>query len=85
MIEKINGVSTVKQRQYLKAENKAHDILKNNGYIAHGNAQDHFKTVCVFKKITAYHNQYIGKYKNFQEAKEILIDGLKHTLAEDIN
>lgn len=75
MIKRIKGVSTLKQREYIKAENKSYDTLVENGFIPNGrNHIDNFKTVSIFRKISAYENKFIGDYKNFQHAKEALVD-----------
>ena len=74
MIERTENLSIKEDREYLTAENEACDILRSSGYIASGNPSDNFKTIDVFKPIHPLHNEYIGKYKNFQEAKELLID-----------
>lgn len=80
MVKKIEGVAVNKQKEYIKAENKAHDDLIQNGYTPQG-ADKGFKTICVMKfehpefwgnpakrgKCEVYH------FKNWQEAAESLI------------
>ena len=79
MLERIDGVCTFKQPEYVKAENEAYDYLVEHGFTPQG-ADAGFKTVCVFKfehpefkdnpvkrgKCDIYH------FKNWQEAKEKL-------------
>lgn len=48
MVKKIDGISVNKQREYIKAENKAYDALVKNGYAPQG-ADEGFKTICVMK------------------------------------
>jgi len=74
MIDRNEGLSIMKQRNYITAENIACSILRNNGYIAHGNPRKLGRAVVVYKKINAYSSKYLGEYKNFQEAKEQLIE-----------
>lgn len=80
MVEKIEGISTLKQREYVIAENKAHDELIKNGFTPQG-ADVGFKTVCVmkFEHPEFYDNpvkcgkREIFHFKNWQEAVEKLI------------
>lgn len=79
MIERIEGISTFTQREYIIAENNAYDELVKNGFTPQG-ADAGFETVCVFKfeypefrdnpakrgKCEIFH------FKNWQEAKEKL-------------
>jgi len=76
MIEKVEGLSVLKQRDYITAEIEACDILRNNGYIASGSTTKLGEAVDIFKPISTYNNEFIGEYKNFQEAKEALIGQL---------
>ena len=80
MVEKIKGISTFKQKEYVLAEINAYDELMANGYIPQG-ADEGFKTVCVMKvEHPEFWNHPIkcGKceflhFKNWQEAVEKLI------------
>lgn len=76
MIERIKGVSTFKQKKYIKAENEAYDYLVSKGYTPQGVDTD-FKTVCVMK---FEHPEFLGNFikrgkceifhfRNWQEAK----------------
>lgn len=47
-INKIEGVSVLKQKEYVKAENKAHDYLIECRFLPQGITAD-FKKVCVFE------------------------------------
>ena len=80
MVERIEGISTFKQREYIIAENNAYDELRSNGYIPQGRDKG-FKTVCVMK---VEHPEFwehpikCGKrefyhFKNWQEALEELV------------
>lgn len=74
MIERIEGMSVAKQREYLEAENKAYDTLMEVGYLPYGNERTNWKTISVFKKVEPWgKSNYIGEYKNFQDAAEQLI------------
>lgn len=81
MVEKIEGMSTFKQREYIVAENNAHDELIKNGYTPQGIDAD-FKTVCVMKfEHPEFWNHPVkcGKreifhFKNWQEALEELVN-----------
>lgn len=80
MIEKLKGISVIKQRKYLGAENKAYNDLVKNGYTPQG-ADDGFKTVCVmkFENLKFLDNPVkrgeceVYHFKNWQEAAETLI------------
>lgn len=74
MIDRIEGLSVLKQRDYIKAENEACETLRSNGFIASGSSSKLGEAVVVFKKKNEYENDYLGEYKNFQEAKEQLIE-----------
>lgn len=74
MIEKIEGVCVAEQREYLEAENKAYDTLTEAGYLPYGNEKTKWRTISVFKKVEPWErSNYIGEFKNFQEAAEQLI------------
>jgi hypothetical protein len=75
MIERIEGIPTNKQREYLTAENEAYEILKQNGFIPNGMTND-FKKVVVFKIENVHRNNEkkdVFYFKNWQEATEVLI------------
>jgi len=81
MVEKMNGVSTFKQKEYIIAENNAHDELKKAGYLPQGYD---FKTkdVVVFKRINEHKNNEhtdVMHFKNWQYAKDFLIDRITKT------
>lgn len=75
MVERKSGMSLIKDRKYLSAENNAYDALVAKGYTPQG-ADTGFKMVCVMKfeypeyyanpakqgKCEVYH------FKNWQEA-----------------
>ena len=80
MVEKIKGVSTFKQKEYIVAENNAYDELVKNGFTPQGTDAG-FKTVCVFK---FEHPEFrdnpakrgeceVFHFKNWQEALEELV------------
>lgn len=48
MIERKNGISLIKEREYLSTENDDYDALIARGYTSQG-ADKGFKTVCVMK------------------------------------
>lgn len=81
MIEKIEGVSVIKQREYIIAESNAHDELVKNGYTPQG-ADKGFKSVCVMKfehPEFCYNPVRCGKcevfhFKNWQEAAFVLLN-----------
>ena len=80
MVEKIKGISIIKQREYIIAENSAHDELIKNGFIPQG-ADAGFKTVCVMRfEHPEFYNHPVkcGKreiyhFNNWQEALEELV------------
>ena len=80
MVNRIDGISVTKQREYINAENKAHDDLIKNGYTPQG-ADEGFKTVCVmkFEHPELYNNPVkrgnceVYHFKNWQAAAEALI------------
>jgi len=51
MIEKVEGLSVLKQRDYITAENEACEILRNNGYIASGSPTKLGEAVDIFKPV----------------------------------
>ena len=74
MIKRIEGISTLQQRDYIEAENKAHDQLLINGYLPQGMTKD-FKKVVVFKIENEHRSNEkrdIFYFQNWQEAKETL-------------
>lgn len=74
MIKKIEGLCTLYQKDYIKAENKAYDNLIINGFLPQG-ADKGFKTVCVMKIENEHRNNEkrdIWHFKNWQEALETL-------------
>lgn len=74
MIKRIEGLSTLHQRDYIEAENKAHDQLVSYGYIPQGRTKD-FKNVVVFKienQHTSNEKREIFYFQNWQEAEETL-------------
>lgn len=74
MIERIEGISVAEQRMYLEAENKAHDTLIESGYLPYGNEKTKWRTISIFKKVEpGERSNYIGEFKNFQDAMEQLI------------
>ncbi|MBU5332067.1 hypothetical protein KQI61_07635 [Anaerocolumna aminovalerica] len=75
MIKRIEGLSTLHQRDYIEAENNAHDQLISNGYLPQGMTKD-FKKVVVFKIENQHTNnekREIFYFQNWQEAAETLI------------
>lgn len=81
MIERIEGMSTFKQKEYIQAENNAHDELVKAGYLPQGYD---FKTkdVVVFKRINEHKsNEHtdVMHFKNWQHAKDFLIDKIIKT------
>lgn len=74
MIERIEGMSVAEQREYLEAENKAYDTLLEAGYLPYGNEKTKWRTISVFEKVKpGERSNYIGEYKNFQEAADRLV------------
>lgn len=92
IIERIKGVSTFKQKEYIIAENKAYDELIKNGYTPQG-ADDDFKSVCVMKfehpefwehpvkcgKCEVFH------FKSWQEAADVLADKKHNFIRKKVN
>lgn len=81
MIEKIEGMSTFKQREYMQAEHNAYEELVKAGYMPQGYD---FKTrdVVVFKRINEHKiNEHtdVMHFKNWQYAKDFLIDKITKT------
>ena len=79
MIKKIEGLCTLYQRDYIEAENKAHDNLMSNGYLPQG-ADKGFKTVCVMRIENEHSNnekREVLHFQNWQEASETLCIGEK--------
>lgn len=77
MIERIEGITTLYQREYIIAENEAYESLRANGFKPYGNHQsrDKNKKIVVFKIENEHNNDEkrdIYYFKNFQEANEIL-------------
>lgn len=75
MIKRIEGICILQQRDYIEAENKAHDNLVANGYLPQGR-DNNFKTVCVMKIENEHRNNEkrdIWHFANWQEAEESLI------------
>lgn len=74
MIDKIESVCIAEQREYLEAENNAHDMLIEAGYLPYGNEKTKWRTISVFKKVNPWErSNYIGEFKNFQDAVEQLV------------
>ena len=79
MVERIEGISIFKQREYIFAENKAYDNLVKKGYTPQGIDKD-FKSVCVmrFEHPEFWQNpvkrgkREIFHFKNWQEADKNL-------------
>jgi hypothetical protein len=81
MIERIEGMSTFKQREYMQAEHEAHEELVKAGYLPQGYD---FKTkdVVVFKRVNEHKsNEHtdVMHFKNWQYAKDFLIDRIIKT------
>lgn len=75
MIKRNKEIPTIKQREYLKAENNAYDELVKHGYLPQGCTKD-FKKVVVFKIENEHRNNEkrdIFYFENWQEAAETLI------------
>ncbi|WP_157055706.1 hypothetical protein [Clostridium sp. DMHC 10] len=47
MIKKVEGISVFKQKEYIRAEHEAHEILVKNGYLPQGMTKDFKKSYCV--------------------------------------
>ena len=74
MIKRIEGLCTLYQRDYIEAENKAHDKLTECGYLPQGVTKD-FKKVVVFKienEHKSNEKRDIFYFQNWQEAEETL-------------
>lgn len=81
MIERIEGMSTFKQREYMQAEHNAYGELVKAGYMPQGYD---FKTrdVVVFKRINEHKNNEhtdVMHFKNWQYAKDFLINKIIKT------
>ena len=81
MIERIEGMSTFKQKEYIEAENNAYDEIVKAGYLPQGYD---FKTkdVVVFKRVNEHKsNEHtdVMHFKNWQYAKDFLIDRIIKT------
>ena len=81
MIERIEGISTFKQREYMQAEHKAYEELVKAGYLPQGYD---FKTkdIVVFKRINEHKRDEhtdVMHFKDWQHAKDCLIDKLVKT------
>ena len=75
MIERIDGISTLKQKRYVIEETNAHDELIKAGYTPSGCDMKLHKVV-VFKIENANRNnekRELYYFKNWQEAVETLI------------
>ncbi|QUH21792.1 hypothetical protein [Alkaliphilus sp. B6464] len=74
MVKRKEGMSIIKDREYLKAENNAYDKLVEHGYTPQGITND-FKKVVVFRienKHRENEKRGIFYFNNWQEAMEIL-------------
>ncbi|MCD2348121.1 hypothetical protein [Clostridium guangxiense] len=74
MIKKVEGISVFKQKEYIRAEHEAHEILVKNGYLPQGMTKD-FKKVIVFKIQNEHRNnekKEVFYFNNWQEAMESL-------------
>ena len=71
MINKIDGVSILKQREYMRAENQAYEALIESGFLPNGRTKN-LKQVVVFKIIKEHENKEVFHFTNWQEAKESL-------------
>ena len=81
MLEKIDGISTLNQREYLQAEHNAHEALLKAGYLPQGYD---FKTkdIVVFKRVNEHKRDEhtdVMHFKNWQYAKDCLVDKLVKT------
>lgn len=75
MIKKNPNVCVGEQREYLTAENRAHDILVEHGFSPQGCTRD-FKKVVIYKIENPHCNnekKEVYEFKNWQEAVENLI------------
>lgn len=74
MVKRKEGLSIIEDREYLEAENNAHNKLIQHGYTPQGRTRD-FKKVVVFKIENEHRNnekKEIFYFDNWQEAMETL-------------
>lgn len=81
MVERIENVSVFEQKQWIEAENKAHDRLVEAGYLPQGYD---FKKKCnvVFKRENEHKsNEHtdVMYFKEWQEAADFLLDKIVKT------
>lgn len=81
MIERIEGVSTLHQKEYVKSENKAHSRLVKAGYLPQG--YDMQKNCAVVFKRENEHkgNEHtdVMYFKDWQKAADFLLDNIVKT------
>lgn len=74
MVERKEGISILKDREYIEAENNAHAELIKHGYSPQGMTKD-FKKVVVFRIENEHRNnekKEVFYFDNWQEAMETL-------------
>lgn len=81
MVERIEGISTFKQKEWVEAENKAYDRLLESGYLPQGYD---FKKDCnvVFKRENEHKSKEhtdVMYFKGWQEAADFLLDKIAKT------